>query len=251
MNITFDNIDTIGHVINENDLYKHYHYPEMLTRYSSNFIEFKEMLSVDKFIEAERFLRSFHLEKGQHHVQFIFPQDQKIPKELSTYLETEGYDTGSNELYVINPSNFPEVPANPYIRVEMVSMESLEDYLELQYEQDLQFGESFAEEKQELLQQNFKSESVVQIIAYYKGIPSGSVDIILKENTAEIDNLFVKNSLQRKGIGSRLQKFVMESYRDRMVILVADGEDTPREMYQKQNYQYLGFQYEALKVYND
>jgi hypothetical protein len=33
------------------------------------------------------------------------------------------------------------------------------------------------------------------------------------------------------------------------VILVADGEDTPRLMYQKQNYHCLGFRYEVQKVY--
>lgn len=43
----------------------------------------------------------------------------------------------------------------------------------------------------------------------------------------------------------------MESFPEKTVILVADGEDTPREMYKKQNYQYHGFRYETQKVYQD
>jgi len=55
-------------------------------------------------------------------------------------------------------------------------------------------------------------------------------------------------SYQRMGIGSTIQHFVMEHFHTKTVILVADGEDTPREMYQNQNYRFEGFQFEALKV---
>ena len=88
----------------------------------------------------------------------------------------------------------------------------------------------------------------MQIMAYYQGLPAGAVDVIIAEETAEIDGLSVKEAFQKKGIGSRLQRFVMDTFADKTIILVADGEDTPREMYQKQNYQYLGFQYEIQKV---
>ncbi|WP_264196134.1 hypothetical protein [Metabacillus niabensis] len=43
----------------------------------------------------------------------------------------------------------------------------------------------------------------------------------------------------------------MESFPEKIVILVADGEDAPREMYKKQNYNYHGFIYETQKVYQD
>ncbi len=65
----------------------------------------------------------------------------------------------------------------------------------------------------------------------------------------EIDNLFVDVSFRNKGIGSRLQKYAMEVFPNKTVILVADGEDTPKDMYRKQNYEYCGFSYEAVKVY--
>jgi GNAT superfamily N-acetyltransferase len=251
MNISFENIDIIGNVINENELYKHYHYPEMLSRYSSNFIEFKIMPTLNELLEAERFMRDFHLKNGQYHVEFVFPQDKEIAVELIEYLNNQDYSIEKNELYVINPSEFPEVKVDKDICVEKVDSVRLMEYLRIQYEQDLQFGENFAKEKQSLMKRNYNNENVIQIIAYYKGSPAGAVDIILTEGLAEIDNLFVLDSLQRKGIGSRLQKFVMDSYKDRKVILIADGDDTPREMYQRQNYQYLGFQYEVLKVYNE
>ncbi|MFS0674833.1 GNAT family N-acetyltransferase [Ornithinibacillus sp. 179-J 7C1 HS] len=249
MKVTFENIDTIGHVIEENALYKHYHYPEMLIRYDSNFIAFKRMPTLEEFKGAEAFLRKYHQKNGQEHVKFQFPQDEKLTDDLLRYLQDQKYVTGTNELYAINPIDFPKVSINPDIHVEEVNASTFDEYVALQYEQDLLFGENYAKTKKLLLHENFHNEKVVQIIAFDKDTAVGAVDVILKDTTAEIDNLFVKESYQRKGIGSRLQRFVMDAFRDRLVILIADGEDTPKEMYQKQNYTYLGFQIEALKIF--
>ena len=51
--ITFQNIFTRGHVIVENACYRQIHYPEMLMRYDSNFIEFKRMPTVETFKEVD------------------------------------------------------------------------------------------------------------------------------------------------------------------------------------------------------
>src|SRR5690606_5441271 len=186
MNISFNNIDVIGNIINENNLYQHYHYPEMLNRYSSNFIAFKRMPTLHEFLEAETLLRDFHAKHGQHHVEFVFPQDGKPTIELIEYLNKQEYSISKNELYVIEPQNFPEVLANKDIQVKKVSRETFKDYLLLQYEQDLTYGENFAREKQNLLKHHFDSDSIIQIIAYYKGIAAGAVDVILTDGFAEI-----------------------------------------------------------------
>lgn len=67
------------------------------------------------------------------------------------------------------------------------------------------------------------------MIAFYKGKAAGSVDVIIKESTAEIDGLMVHEDFQKKGIGSRLQKSVMDQFKDKTIVLVADGEDTQRK----------------------
>lgn len=113
----------------------------------------------------------------------------------------------------------------------------------------MQFGKEFANQKVWMYKYNFADENIMQVIAFYKGAPAGSVEIIISDGSIEIDNLSVLESFQRKGIGSRLQRFAMDQFPGKTVILVADGEDTPREMYQKQNYQYQGFKYEVQKVY--
>lgn len=247
--ITFNQIYTLGNVETENELYKHIHYPEMLLRYDSNFIEFKRMPSLTEFKNAVNYLREFHLKNGQKHIKFSFPANEKPAGELLEYMNDSAFMTGFTELYVIEPNQFPLVEENPDIEIQVVTKENLETYLNLQYQQDLGFGGKFADQKVALHIRNFADPQIQQLLALYKGVPAGSVDIIISKNTAEIDGLIVDESYQKKGIGSRLQKFVMEKYRDKLIILVADGEDTPREMYRRQNYQYRGFKYQTYKVY--
>lgn len=246
--ITFDNIYTLGHVVFENNNYKHFHYPEMLIRYDSNFIEFKRLPVLPEFIEVEKYLSEFHLKNGQKHVKFYLPDNVKPTVELFDYLSNSGYETGFIELYAIHPEKFLPVKTNPDIEIQVVTEENFEAFLKLQYLQELQFGSEFADQKVDLHKRHFKQQNILQLLAFYQGFPAGYVDVIIADETVEIDGLTVKESFQRKGIGSILQKFVMDQFPDKTVILVADGEDTPREMYRRQNYQYLGFKYEAQKI---
>ncbi|MDW0116005.1 GNAT family N-acetyltransferase [Sporosarcina thermotolerans] len=249
--ITFDQINILGNIVEENALYRHFHYPEMLVRYDSNFIEFKTIPSLTEFKEIENYLRDFHVKRGQKHVKFSFPANIKPTEELSAYLADRGYETGFLELYTIQPKDFPSITNNPDIDIQAVTDRTLNIYLDLQYKHDLEIGNEFAEQKADLIKRQFTDHDILQVLAFYKGSPAGYVDVIVSNETAEIDNLTVDESFQKKGIGSRLQKFVMDSFPEKVVILVADGEDTPREMYKKQNYLYQGFKYESYKVYED
>ncbi|KAF0819988.1 MULTISPECIES: GNAT family N-acetyltransferase [unclassified Cytobacillus] len=248
--ITFQDIYKPGHTVLENALFIHNHNPDMLLQYDSNFISFKRMPSVQEFEEAHQYLRDFHQKYGQKHVRFYFPDDEELSEELLAYFQKdEDYTIGFLELFAILPGDFPEVHVKEEIIVENVTDETWNDYLEFQYEHDSVYGETFAEKKKAQHLRNYRDKSIQQFIAFYKGKAAGSVDVIIKERTAEIDGLMVHEEFQKKGIGSRLQKSVMDQFKDRTIILVADGDDTPKEMYRRQNYLYLGKQYNLLKVY--
>ncbi|WP_164669440.1 GNAT family N-acetyltransferase [Virgibacillus doumboii] len=245
---TFKDTNTIGHLIENNELYEQYHYPEMPVRYDSSFIEFKRMPTIDEFKESEKYLTGFHQQHNQNHLRFYFPDNQKPVGELLEYMRENNYDIGFMELYSILPEQFPEVSEKPEIQIAEVTDETLEDYLKLQYETDMQFGETFAEQKVELNKRQFEDERWVQVMAYYKDKPAGTMDVFVGDTAVEIENLDIRENLQRKGIGSRLQRFAMDRYKESAILLIADGEDTPREMYQKQNYRYLIYKYELLKI---
>lgn len=245
--ITFQKIFTLGKIVLENDQYKQVHYPEILIRYDSNFIEFKQLPTLIVFKEIETYLREYHLKHGQNHLKFYLPENIKPTETLRTYLTQFGYDIGFLELYGINPKDFPLLIANPEIDIQFVTEETLALLQALKYQSDLEFGQAFADQKTFLVKRQFNEAHVQQIIAFYQGEPVGYLDLIIGDETVEIDELTVNEAYQKKGIGSHLQRFVMDNYPEKTVILVADGEDTPREMYQNQNYEYLGFKYEVQK----
>ena len=246
--ITFENTHQSGEVVFENDLYIHIHHPEMLLSYDNNYIKFKSNPSVAEFTETEQYLRSFHLKYGQKHVKFNFPENEKLTPELINLLIAANYNIGLLELYTIQPNQFPAVKGNPEITIQPVSDINLDTYLEFQFEQDLKFGYGYAEQRQVQHERNFRNEKILQLIAYFQGFPAGSADVIITNGTAEIAEFIVRETFQKKGIGSRLQKYVMDQFFDKAVILVANGEDTARDMYRRQNYQYLGYKIEVMKV---
>jgi GNAT superfamily N-acetyltransferase len=207
------------------------------------------MPTVNHFKNAADYLREFHLQHGQNHVKFYFPVNEKPEVDLINYLNQLNYEIGFLELYAIQPDQFPLLKENPAIEIHAITDKNLETFLEFQYRQDIEYGKDFATQKQTLHKRNFENLKFEQLLATYNGTPAGSVDIIITKDTAEIDGLVVDKDFQKKGIGSRLQKFVMEQFSDKTILLVADGEDTPREMYKRQNYQYYGFKYQAHKVY--
>lgn len=249
--ITFKDIYILGTIVAENNLYKHYHYPEMLIRYDSNFIEFKSIPSLETFQAAESYLLDYHLQRGQKHVKFYFPENQKPTEELIAYLTHSGYDIGFLELYGIQPEHFPSVETNADIDIQIVTEENMDILIDLQYKSDLEFGREFANEQVKLTKRQFKNSMMEQILAFYKGMPAGYVHLIISEDTVEIDNLTVEESFRYKGIGSNIQKYIMHSFPKKKIILVADGEDTPREMYKRQNYTYYGFKYEVERIEED
>lgn len=246
--ITFENIYILGEIVAENEMYKHYHYPEMLIRYDSNFIEFKYIPTLAEFKVVEAYLREFHLKRNQKHTKFYFPENQRLTEEVMTYLTQSAYDIGFLELYTIEPKDFPTIKKQSDIEIQVVTKETLAELIDLQYKSDIEFGVKFAKAQAKLTKRQFNNPEIEQVLAFYKGMPAGYVELIISETTVEIDNLTVESSFRHQGIGSRLQEFVMNSFPEKKVILVADGEDTPREMYQKQNYTYCGFQYEVEKI---
>jgi len=69
-------------------------------------------------------------------------------------------------------------------------------------------------------------------------------DIIRLANAYEIDNFQVLDDYQRQGIGSLIQQWVCDKAlaEGKMIILSADADDTPYDMYVKQGYQDQGMQ---------
>lgn len=244
--VSFKDIETDGNILVETNRYIHYQTLNKKIQYDSNKIVYKIMPELHTFQEDEAYLKAMHEKHGQQFLKFVFPDNINLKQDLKDYLVKQGYKIGWLELYSNKEKKFKDTNTED-IRVEVTNEENFVDFLNLSYEFDQEYGEEYATLKIESNKQQFHSDNPIQVISYYRDKPSGILLIWNQEKYVELDSFAVIESYRNKGIGSKMQAFVAKIAEQRSIILVADGEDTAKDMYKKQGYQYTGFQYEILK----
>lgn len=230
----------------EDSIVKHYYDAEMPSRYNSNFMLFKQMPTLEEFQCYEQKQFDFHQAHHMKHRRFLFPENQELPAALFTYIEAQHYVVGSLELYAMLPIEFNGSSFNEEVAVQYVDSALLPAFLAFQYTVDLAYGEVFATEKQHLLKKQFNDPAIQFVVALLDGQIVGSLLLFLTADKVELDSFVILDSMQRRGIGSTMQHFVMKHHTEQTILLVADGEDTPREMYAKQGYHYCSAWHEIV-----
>ncbi|WP_208560414.1 GNAT family N-acetyltransferase [Marinilactibacillus kalidii] len=245
---TFDHINHYSHLIDENEFFKQYFNPLLPGRYNSNFFLLSYQPSLAEFELIEEMQLTFHEDEGLQHLKFFWPQDKGFTPEIVSYFEQEGYEIEMLELLEIDPRDFKGSPVSS-IEVITIDQTTLDDFKRLNYPQDLNYGTAFAETKQQLFDMVLDDQNSHLLLAYIDGVPAGSLIAIVGSKHIEIDDLFVKESFRHQGVATKLQSAVMQLaiQQEKHVILVADGDDTPKNMYLKQGYQQSGYQLAAQK----
>lgn len=241
----FSNTYIDAPLYDEDDVVWHYYDPQLPSRYGSNFMSFKQMPSLSTFCQYEARQHDFHEHRHMTHLRFLFPQGETFSQELQTYIENRQYDIGTLELYAMLPIDFHS-RANEAVTVQFVDTSLLKAYLALQYDVDIAYGEDFAREKQHLLKQQFHEPAIRFVAALLDHQIIGTMTIFMTPETIELDSFVVADNYQRQGIGSTMQLFIMQKFTERTMLLIAEGEDTPREMYQRQGYQFCEARYEII-----
>lgn len=247
--ITFDAITNHSTLIDENDFFRHYFDPDALFRYDSNFFQLMYSPSKEEFKLIEEMQWVFSEENGLNHVKFYWPENLGIRPDTLEYLGDHEYGLEKLELYSIDPSDFSDSPDNSDVRIEVVTSDQLSVFKSINYIEDKETSTSFANAKQPFYDRLFKDESITFLLASYKNQPAGSCILIRSDWGIEIDDLFTLKEYRSKGIATAVQKFIMEEAASfgKKVFLVADAEDTPKEMYIKNGFTYEGFRIGAQK----
>ncbi len=250
MTFSFKDIEHSKSIVKETSLYTHHRNEAALFMHIENYIIFHRVPTFAEFVETEAYLKSEHQKNSQDFIKFIWPEDCEIPQPIISYLGSNDFSLDVLELYAAPPGTFVptriKTPSN--VKVEWVNAGNRSAYLALSARSDKQVSEAFAEQKQPYTKAKFDNPAFCPIVALRSEEAVGSIDLYLKADSIEIDNFYVASDSRGKGIGTALQQFVMEHAAGKTVLLVADAADTAREMYNRQNYTYISFRYELLKV---
>lgn len=243
--VTFDATYNDSEIYKVNERLTHFHTPSQLIKYYANYYEYHQMPTLEQFLEDEQAQRAFHMERGQKHLLFIFPENKQLPEELLDYAKKD-YELCKMELYQLSKGTSSQIDDN--ISYKMVTEDDVifKDFLEVCREGELEYGEDFVHLKEKTHLRDLDNPMILQLVGYMDNVPVGKIEAIVSESFIEIDDFYVKKAYRSKGVGLALQQAVWQFARNKTVILIADGNDTPREMYQKQGYEKVSERYELL-----
>ncbi|WP_414050979.1 GNAT family N-acetyltransferase [Macrococcus animalis] len=247
--INFADTHNDAEVYAENDRYIHFHTPSQLIKYYANYYQYKQFPKFHKLMNDYREQKKFHEKHNQKHALFIFPEKVAMPKCYVKAMGQYGFTTEKMELYHLK--TMPKTKLTD-IDIKQVSHNDdiFKDFLEVCREGELEYGEEFADLKQRTHERDLDDDNILQLVAYKHGFPAGKVEAIESEYYIELDDFYVLDAMRKQGIGTALQQAVWQYANNlgKQVILIADGNDSPREMYQKQGYVLVSERYELLRV---
>ncbi|WP_080146873.1 GNAT family N-acetyltransferase [Marinilactibacillus piezotolerans] len=249
----FNLLHTHSTMIDENEFFEQFFNENLPERYDSNFFRLKYQPTIAEFELIEQMQLVYHLDAGLKHLKFYWPPNKGFTPEIVSYFEQEGYQIEMLELYSIEPAQFKAGKTDSEITIEPLSAQILKDFYQVNEPADRLHGQEFVNLKRRMYAAMVDDPAIVPYIAFIDGTAVGTVTAIVGDKTVEIDDLLTSENYRHQGVATALQKQVMQlaESQQKRVILVADGDDTPREMYLKQNYMFIGYQLGALKILPD
>ncbi len=128
---------------------------------------------------------------------------------------------------------------NPAMIEELVFMDLIHD--------GERCGEDFCMRRARRRGRVYLSETPLDsYICYSNGNLVGNCDLFMDEDVAKIEDFAVLPAYQRRGIGTTILKYVIDTALTKgaeLIYLVADEGDTPQEMYKKLGFEKIGDSY--------
>lgn len=248
--INMSNIYRDGSIFENNDKQTIYLTPSTPFQYTNNTWIYKKTPTQNQWLLDLTRQHQLHTEQGSNHYSFYFPENELLNPSWMTMFKKMNFQLGIMELYAIESEQLAKLPRNSEIKIALVDEINIDDYLKVSYQFILPFGTEYADAHEEMMKANYQDDAIKRLVAYLNDEPVGVVDVIESENYIEIDAFGVLESFRNQGIGSTIQSLIGEyamSRKHKPIILVADGEDTAKDMYVKQGYIYQSFCYQLLK----
>lgn len=246
MTISMANIFQEGKIFSDDQIKTIYLTPEAPLVYDANKWVYKEMPAIKDWKQHMEMQQSLHKQQYSDHLAFTFPENTPLSQAWLDEIKACGFELGCMELYAIESQNIRR-SHNNHVEVKFVTNQNLEDYIAIYRQFSEPFGLEYTEESIRVIRNQFQSESKSRIIAYEQHTPVGILDLIMTDKTVEIDGFGVLEDFQRRGIGQTMQSFVADVSDDKVIILIADGEDSAKHMYIKQGYIFISYCYQILK----
>jgi len=250
--LTFRDLATFSSVVYDNEFFTQFTNQDLPEQYDSNFITLKYPPTLPEFKLIENMHREYQQSIGQRHLKINWPEDTGLFVNILDYLNQKNYKIGKQELACARSSDFTLEQLNHQVKIEPVIDESLEEFLEINYEEDLSYGHDYARHKKTVYNYQYKQPCVQFLLAKVAGVSVASLVLIHSNDYIEIDNVLTSKLHRNSGIASTMIDFVIDKIlkNNQIVILAVDAEDTPKDMYKKLGFEMIASQISAQKESN-
>lgn len=248
--VSLSDIANTGRMVEETEAYTIYLTPQSPLSYYKNGWFYHQLPSYAQWCEDIDKQWRAHKSINANHLMFRFPENESLSPEWFEAFRQKGFRLGQLELYAITSKEFIQNYSErslENVKLLDVQDEHLADYLKIFETFAMPFGKAFAREAVEEVKSCHHRDEVRRVIAYDHTTPVGILDLIEADTTVEIDGFGVLPESQGLGIGTAMQLHIAQCYDDKTIILVADAEDTAKDMYLKQGYRFVSDCYHVVK----
>lgn len=248
---TFDNMFTLADTYDETELYYFIGNRKVPSMYSNNKIVLDFVPTAEELDILEDNFLDYAYDLNLAYYSFVLPMNQPLAPDLFASIGEVGYEISLTKLMVLDPADFKGTTKakdtyGDRLVLKEVDASIEQDYFNFNQVFDKAIDDSgqFAAQKLNYYPWFLAENNTTALAVYIDDKLVAITDIIRLAHAYEIDNFQVLDDYQRQGIGSLIQQWVCNKAlaEGKMVILAADADDTPYDMYVKQGYQDQGMQ---------
>lgn len=248
---TFDNMFTLADTYDETELYYFIGNRKVPSMYSNNKIVLDFVPTAEELDILEDNFLDYAYDLNLAYYSFVLPMNQPLAPDLFASIGEVGYEISLTKLMVLDPSDFKATTKAKDTYGDRLVLKEVDPSIEKDYfnfnqvfDKAINDSGQFAEQKLNYYPWFLAENNTTALAVYIDDKLVAITDIIRLAHAYEIDNFQVLDDYQRQGIGSLIQQWVCDKAlaEGKMVILSADADDTPYDMYVKQGYQDQGMQ---------
>lgn len=248
---TFDNMFTLADTYDETELYYFIGNRKVPSMYSNNKIVLDFVPTAEELDILEDNFLDYAYDLNLAYYSFVLPMNQPLAPDLFASIGEVGYEISLTKLMVLDPSDFKATTKAKDTYGDRLVLKEVDPSIEQDYfnfnqvfDKAIDDSGQFATQKLNYYPWFLAENNTTALAVYIDDKLVAITDIIRLAHAYEIDNFQVLDDYQRQGIGSLIQQWVCNKAlaEGKMVILSADADDTPYDMYVKQGYQDQGMQ---------
>ncbi|MFW5412794.1 GNAT family N-acetyltransferase [Aerococcus urinaeequi] len=248
---TFDNMFTLADTYDETELYYFIGNRKVPSMYSNNKIVLDFVPTAEELDILEDNFLDYAYDLNLAYYSFVLPMNQPLAPDLFASIGEVGYEISLTKLMVLDPADFKATTKAKDTYGDRLVLKEVDSSIEQDYfnfnqvfDKAIDDSGQFAAQKLNYYPWFLAENNTTALAVYIDDKLVAITDIIRLAHAYEIDNFQVLDDYQRQGIGSFIQQWVCDKAlaEGKMVILSADADDTPYDMYVKQGYQDQGMQ---------